>query len=218
MYVLLRHYIECLSSLVMLYNFAKEWRKTTTPTTRINFRFHAPFISHTRISPSSCQLLLSFWKIWFILSGFFLFLHNFFLDCLHFHIRNEKKRECACKICKKSLMHFEACQEEKLVSHVCKFIEIERMINSHEILRNYCIFFCISSRVVVVVVAAAVCEICENIEIMMTTRTTFFERERGKIALVVELWWRIESACIQNDLRFMMLLLILRFSLLTELL
>lgn len=39
------------------------------------------------------------------------------------------------------------------------------------------IFLCISSRVVVVVVAAAVCEICENIEIMMTTRTTFFERK-----------------------------------------
>ena len=76
-------------------------------------------------------------------------------------------------------MHFEACQEEKLVSHVCKCIEIESMINSHEILRNYCIFFCISSRVVVVVVAAAVCEICENIEIMMTTRTTFSSRGKS---------------------------------------
>lgn len=132
------------------------------------------------LAASFCFLFEKYDLYWV---DFFLFLHNFFLDCLHFHIRNEKKRECACKICKKSLMHFEACQEEKLVSHVCKFIEIERMINSHEILRNYCIFFCISSRVVVVVVAAAVCEICENIEIMMTTRTTFFEREREEKSL-----------------------------------
>lgn len=127
------------------------------------------------------------------------------------HLLAMSKREKAeCKICKKSLMHFEACQEEKLVSHVCKFIEIERMINSHEILRNYCIFFCISSRVVVVVVAAAVCEICENIEIMMTTHTTFFEREnRFRLSNYVE-GLKEHCACINNDLRFMMLFLMLR--------
>lgn len=74
----------------MLYNFAKEWRKTTTPTTRINFRFHAPFIS-----PSSCQLLLSFWKIWFILSGFFFIPPQFFPRLPSFpHSQWEKERMC----------------------------------------------------------------------------------------------------------------------------
>lgn len=193
---------------LLLRDFIKQFWSTTFITryllyirNRTNFSFSCSFYLSHKNFPSCCFPLKKiydlYWvEIFFIPPQFFPRLPSF----PHLLAMSKReKAECACEICKKSLMHFEACQEEKLVSHVCKFIEIERMINSHEILRNYCIFFCISSRVVVVVVAAAVCEICENIEIMMTTHTTFFEREnRFRLSNYVE-GLKEHCACINND-------------------
>lgn len=189
-------------------------KKTTTPTTRINFRFHAPFIS-----PSSCQLLLSFWKIWFILSGFFFIPPQFFPRLPSFpHSQWEKERMCMQNMQKITNAFWSMSGRE--IGIACMQIHRDREDDklSWNIEKLLHILLHIISRCRRSCCSCCLWNMWKYWNYDDSSHNILRERERGKIALVVELWWRIESACIQNDLRFMMLLLILRFSLLTELL
>lgn len=168
------------------------------------------------LAASFCFLFEKYDLYWVV---FFLFLHNFFLDCLHFHIRNEKKERMCMQNMQKITNAFWSMSGRE-IGIACMQIHRDRVDDklSWNIEKLLHILLHIISRCRRSCCSCCLWNMWKYWNYDDNSHNILRERERGKIALVVELWWKIESACIQNDLRFMMLLLILRFSLLTELL